>query len=124
MSEFADFLQDFSDFPKVGAALYEVGGSLDADSVDTESYTLIATGEVFLIVSSSIQTNNNDQFVNQEVGDIMFNFDMMDIESGESFNFDKDFVIVINSNNYYIEGKEDVQNLNDYYVFSYRREIV
>lgn len=119
MSDFVDFFEDVTIDWLVSATFYkEVPGAVDPitriPGVDTK--TLLGTVNVGFWVDRSQETNINDKFVNDKTGKIVVN------KSDLTFTIDKTSVAVIDSEDYYIEGTDNIGFQNEILLLKYRKE--
>lgn len=115
-------LYDFDDFPKYSASFQELRTVNVAGEV-TKSYVEVATGDVWIYTLQSKQTNNQNQFVNDETGHILYIPGTLTNADGESYDITKKLKCVIGSNECFIEGKDDIGRFAEVEVLLYRKDI-
>lgn len=119
MSEFEGFFEDFSDGWTTTAAFYKrtsAGVDDDTGIPTPETDTLLGTVSVGFWTSNSQETNVNDKFVNQKIGEMVVN------KSELTFTIDTESFAVINGENYYIEGTDNIGLQGEVLLLTWRKE--
>jgi len=119
----SSILYNFGNFPQSDAAFYELS-TTNTGGQTTDVWTKVSTCKVWIYTTSSIQLDKANQFVNQEVGNILYIPSEMLNESGKTFDITKPLKAIIGSIDYFIEGKDNISRFDEMEVLLYRKAIV
>jgi len=119
----SSILNAFDDFPSFTATFQELSTTKIAGET-TEVWTTVSTCRVWIYTTSSIQLNNTNQFVNSEVGTILYIPDDMTNATGKTFDITKTLKAIIESVDCFIEGKDNINRFDEVEALLYRKELV
>jgi hypothetical protein len=107
----------FDNWKSVTASIEEQSASQNAAGQTTISWDDVVDDETYTVnwwTDTSNETSTNDRFVDQKKGKALIKYDDL------SFTPTTDMRFKVESDYYYIIGVDNVAELNDFYVISWR----
>lgn len=118
VSDFVGFINDFKDW-FTDSCNFELEQNAQNPTTGeiTKTWATVQSNVSFAIyTTNSVQTNVNDKFVNQKILECVFDIEDLSITPTISHR------ILYNSEYYYIEGTDDIQEQGEVLILTLRKE--